>query len=370
MRRACPIVFHVCSRRSLGLLMTVPLWSVLLIAQALTPEVIEHTQAGVEAQKQGHLDIAIAEFQKAVALAPEVASGHANLGNAYFQKGSYEQAISELERAVQLSPELLGAHQALGVALLVRGDAARALPHLEKTRNPALLGLAYLELGQLTNAIDALQVALTQDRHNPDLLYYFGQATALASRKAFDEIGALDPTSARAHQVMADRNAEQGRLSEAAREYLSALQIKPYTPGVHLALGRVLADIGDWPNAIVEFRAEAKIRPASAEAFYELGSALLHQGQPRDAVAELAHADELSPNTPLTLLALGKAALGAGDQTRALKSWTKILEIQHDGQLAAQAHFELAAAYRQTGRTEDSDREMKEYERLGNKPQK
>src|SRR6202000_1354819 len=118
--------------------------------------VIEHTQAGVEAQKQGHLEVAITEFRKVVELQPSGASGYASLGGAYFQQGNYELAIPALEKALQLSPELLGAHQMLGVALLVRGDAAGALPHLEKTHVPDLLGLAYLETGKLGNAIAAL----------------------------------------------------------------------------------------------------------------------------------------------------------------------------------------------------------------------
>lgn len=344
--------------------MIATLCSFLLLAQALTPEVIEHTQAGVEAQKQGRLDVAIEEFRKVTQMAPDMAAGFASLGNAYFQKGSYELAIPALEHALQLNPELLGAHQALGVALLVRGNAAGALPHLEKARSPDLLGLAYLETGKLGDAITMLQAALGQRPNDPDLLYYFGRATALASKRAFDQIVETSPGSARAHQVAGDRDIESGRFPEAGKEYLEALRLRPYTAGVHLALAQVLAATGNMPGALAEFRAESALRPASAEAYYRLGSALLQQGQGSAALSELTRANELSPNIPAVLFALGKAALVTGDLTRAETSWTKVLDIDKRGDLAAQAHMELANMYRKAGKTTEADREMKDYEKL------
>ena len=89
-----------------------------------------------------------------------------------------------LEQALTLDPSLLGAHQTLGISLLIQGDAERALPHLEKTRTPELLGLAYLETGRLGSAVMALHAALDRQPKDPDLLYYFGRAAALASEYA------------------------------------------------------------------------------------------------------------------------------------------------------------------------------------------
>ena len=343
--------------------MTATLFTLLLLAQAPTAEVIEHTQAGVEAQKQGHLDQAIAEFRKVVELQPTGASGFASLGGAYFQQGNYALAIPALEKALQLSPELLGAHQMLGVALLVRGDAARALPHLEKTHMPDSLGLAYLETGKLGNAIAALQAALNQRPNDPDLLYYFGRATELASKRAFDQIVEVNAGSARAHEVAADRYFEQGKVREAGKEYFETLRLAPYTAGAHLALGQTLAAAGNLPAAITEFQSETLLRPENAEAFYRLGSALLQQNQNTEALTALTRADTLGPDTPAILLALGQAAQLTGDSARAEKSWTKLLAVQKQGDIAAQAHFHLEDLYRKSGRTDDADRETQEYEK-------
>jgi tetratricopeptide (TPR) repeat protein len=388
--------------------------------QSLTPEVIEHARAGTAAQQQGQLDVAIEEFRKVTELQPNSASGYANLGNAYFLKGDYGAAIPQLEQALKLNPKLMGTHQALGVALLLQGDATGALPHFEETRAPDLLGLAYLETGRYGSALMALKAALDRQANDPDLLYYFGraaklagqraqqqlgklkpglaqakqesaardvftletalakqpndpallfefqQAAAAASEQAFEKILKTDADSARAHQVAAERNLAAGMLRQAEYEYAQALRLRPYTAGVHLAFGNVLADAGNLPQAILQFQAEVELRPADPGANYRLGTALLQQGRSADAVKALETADKLRPNTPPILLDLAKAAQAAKDNAKAEKCWLQLLNVDQKSDFAAQAHFALAALYKDAGKNAEADREMAAYQNLRN----
>ena len=395
-----------------------------LLFQTVTPEVIEHAQAGVAAEQAGKLDAAILEFRKVIELMPESASGHANLGDAYFQSGDYGAAIPELEHALRLNPNMMGTHQTLGVALLVQGDAEGALSHLEKVRTPDLLGLAYLETGRLGSAVMALKAALDQRPDDPDLLYYFGTAAAaasrqsarrlsvikpgwaresgapangakrpdpdivelqktlarqpddaetllafkraadLASKQAFDRVAQSGTDSARAHQVLAERYSEKGLFAAAEHEYSEALRLKPYTAHVHFALGNVFLAQGNAAAAAAHYRMETQLRPLGADAFYRLGSVLLEHKQPAAALKELATADRLQPNSPPILLALGRAASVANDARGAEAAWTKLLEIDQDSGLAAAAHLELSVLYERGERTKDADREKTAYERL------
>jgi tetratricopeptide (TPR) repeat protein len=400
--------------------MTVALLA-LLLAQGLTPEVIEHAQAGTEAMKLGHFEVAVEEFRKVTTQQPDSASGHANLGEAYLQSQDFAAAIPELRRAVELNPQMIGTHQSLGIALLIEGNAAEALPHLEKVRTPELLGLAYLETGRLGSAIMALQAALERQPGDPDLLYFFGRATGLAAKRISDQLKGVksppplqpeaaapggkdavqevvrlqtalaaspnDPAlltgfrraaelasrqvfdkipadSGRAHQVSAERLADSGRLPEAEKEYMEAVRLQPYASGVHLALGDILAAEDKGPAAIAQYRAEADLRPLSAETLYRLGYTLLRQGQAQAARAALQRADELQPNTQATLLELGRASLAADDAAQAEQSWTKLLGIESSGEFAAQAHFGLAAMYRNAGKLAEAQRETNAYEQL------
>jgi tetratricopeptide (TPR) repeat protein len=109
---------------------------------------------------------------------------------------------------------------------------------------------------------------------------------------------------------------------------------------------------------------QAKLQPGNAEAAYRLGEALLEQGKAHEARAELVRADHLLPEMPETLYSLGKAASLEGDSATAEKEWTKLLSIEKQSSLAAQAHFGLAGIYRKQGKTAEAKHEMQEFENL------
>jgi tetratricopeptide (TPR) repeat protein len=129
-------------------------------------------------------------------------------------------------------------------------------------------------------------------------------------------------------------------------------------------LGQVYANSAQWPKAEAEFRAETKQQPGKAEAAYRLGAALLQQGKTSEALPELKRANELKPEMPETLYSLGKAASLAGDSATAEKAWLKVIELEKNTSLAAQAHFGLAALYRKQGKTEQARHEMQEFQKL------
>jgi tetratricopeptide (TPR) repeat protein len=400
------------------------LFACCLFLQSVTPEVIEHARAGAAAAQQGRWDVAIQEYRKVTELQPNSAADHAHLGDAYFRKGQYTESLGELKTALRLNPNMLDTHQTLGVLLLIQGYPEGALPHLEKNPTPELLGLAYLQTGRLPGAVTALKAALDRQPNDTNLLYYFGRATALASKRTFDQLTKLNPDlahrvdapadhesqsaqsvvtlqdalaknpndsaalfaftraaaqaskhafdqilqtqadSARAHQILAERDVENGHLSDAEKEYVDSLWRKPYTAGVHLALGDVFVAEHKWSEAVAQYRMEQELRPASSDAFYSLGSMYLERGQGRAALQELGHADRLRPDSPPILLALGKAALAAQDTARAEAAWMKLLGLDKKSSVAASAHKELSELYRHAGKSQEADREMAAYEQL------
>ncbi len=106
--------------------------AILLLAialQSVSPEAAQHMQAGVEAHKQGHYDVAIAEFRKATETDPNLAEAFLNLGEEYVQTQDYVAAVAPLKRALELRPDLEDAHLQLGYALLAR-DSLPKLFHI------------------------------------------------------------------------------------------------------------------------------------------------------------------------------------------------------------------------------------------------
>src|SRR6202795_2077041 len=335
-----------------------------LASHALSPEAAQHMQAGVAADKQRQFDVAIAEFQKVTELDPTFEDGFISLGQAYMEKRDFASAIAPLKHALEVNPDSTPAHQLLAYALLVQGYAAEAIPHLARAQDRTALGIAQIQIGQLPEAVANLQAALAAHPNDPDILYYLGRASGLLSKQSIDTLLAAYPDSPRAHQAMGENYFVLRQMPDAEKEYREALRLRPDVPEVHLELGEVYAGAFQWPKAEEEFRAQAKLQPGNAEAAYRIGAALLEQGKAHEARAELMRADKLMPDMPETLYSLGKAASLEGDAATAEKEWTRLLSIEKETSLAAQAHFGLASLYRKQGKTAAAQHEMQEFQRL------
>jgi len=343
-----------------------------LTLQSVPSEGAQHMQAGVEAHKQSRFDVAIAEFRKATEDDPNLVEAFLNLGEVYMETHNYVAAIAPLKRALELNPELDAAHLQLGYALLSQGSAAEAIPHLERVHALEALGIAQIETGQYQEAIAKLSAALVKRPNDPDLLYYLGRASGLLSKQAIDTLLSAYPDSARAHQAMGENYFVLRQMPQAEKEYSEALRQRPDIPGLQLELGLVYAGAAQWSKAEEAFRAETRRQPGNAEAAYRLGAVLLQQGNAHEARAELERSDKLRPDMPETLYSLGKAASLDADLALAEKSWTRVIELEKETSLAAQAHFGLAALFRKQGKTAKAEHEMQEFQKLQNiatKPQ-
>ena len=330
----------------------------------LSPEAAQHMQAGIAADKQRQFDVAIAEFRKVTELDPDFADGFISLGQAYMEKRDFASAIAPLKHGLEVEPDSAPAHQLLGYVLLVQGYATEAISHLERVQDKTALGIAQIQTGQLPDAVANLQAALAAHPNDPDILYYLGRASGLLSKQSIDTLLAAYPDSPRAHQAMGENYFVLRQMPEAEKEYRDALRLRPDLLEVHLELGEVYAGAFQWAKAEEEFRAQAKLQPGNAEAIFRLGSALLEQGKVHEARAELLRANKLMPDMPETLYSLGKAASLEGDAAAAEREWTKLLSIEKESSLAAQAHFGLAGLYRKQGKTAAAQHEMQEFQRL------
>ncbi len=337
-----------------------------LALQIASPQAAEHMQAGIAADQQKNFAVAVAEFKQVTQLEPTFVDGFISLGRADMESGDYGSAIPELKHALELNAGSAPAHQLLGYALLAQGFASEAIPHLQRSSDKTALGIAQIQTGPLPEAVANLQVSLAAHPNDPDILYYLSRASGLLAKQSVDTLLAAYPDSARAHQAMAENYFVLRRMPDAEKEYREALKLRPGLPEAHLALGEVYAGAFQWPKAEEEFRIQAKLQPGNAEAAYRLGQALLEQGKAHEARAELGRADHLLPDMPETLYSLGKAASLEGDGAAAAKAWTKLLSIEKETPLSAQAHFGLAGIYRKQGKTAEAQREMQAFQKLQN----
>ena len=105
----------------------------------------------------------------------------------------------------------------------------------------------------------------------------------------------LKPGDAEAHSNLAAVYQVQGRLPDAVREARLAVKLKPQDDRVHFSLGSALNAAGASTEAIDEFSRAAALNVDNADAQFNLGVLLGARNQLADAVVHLRRAVELNP---------------------------------------------------------------------------
>ena len=132
-----------------------------------------HYNIGLAKWALGQRPEAMAHWERAIALNPDFAQAHMNLGNALREDGRIADAVTHLRRALQLQPSPF-AHNNLGLALAVLGDTEaaahfrRAIEMHPSFVEPYLnLALELANQGDLAQAFSfvrrSLQIAETPD---------------------------------------------------------------------------------------------------------------------------------------------------------------------------------------------------------------
>jgi tetratricopeptide (TPR) repeat protein len=269
---------------------------------AISPQVVEHFQAGEQELRSGRPNEAIAQFRTVLELAPSLSEARINLGLAYHLAGEYKLAVVELQKGLAQSPNVLGANLILGVDELRLGSPAKAVPPLERvTRIDASnqqaqssLADAYLDLGQYQAAARSYNAAFGTRPTAENLLHlghaYLQMSSQLTAAMAHDQAA-----TAWAKRLAGDLLSERQLWSDAARRYQFALARDPTQPGLHGSLASALLEQGKTPEAEEEFQSELKIHRESPRALAGLAEVELQQG---DAQRALVYASELARTAP------------------------------------------------------------------------
>ncbi|MDD8016152.1 MAG: tetratricopeptide repeat protein [Acidobacteriota bacterium] len=120
-----------------------------------------HFNLGDCAYNLRRYDEAVSSFREAIRLKPDFFEAYANLANACGRLKKFEEAILVFDKAIQAFPENAGLFYSLGLLHLNLGHGAKAAEYLEISaaidpKNPSpfySLGIAYTQTGDLGKAI-------------------------------------------------------------------------------------------------------------------------------------------------------------------------------------------------------------------------
>jgi tetratricopeptide (TPR) repeat protein len=226
---------------------------------------------------QGRVAEAIARYETALRLQPNLPETESNLSNALAQAGRPVDAVAHGEAALRLDPDSPNAHINLGNALMQLGRTAEAIAHYEaalRVQPEAAdtrinLGAALVKAGRVDEAIAHYEAALR-----------------------------VEPDRAETEYALAGALMSRGDGPAALRHYTAAIRLKPDYIPARFALGNALAEAGRFAEAIADYQAIVRLNPRDVRARNNLGNALMMLGRLDEAIAAYEDALRLQPDNP------------------------------------------------------------------------
>ena len=152
----------------------------------------------------------------------------------------------------------------------------------------------------------------------------------------------LEPHVAAAHNILATRYLQVGRIADAQAQLEEALRLDPRDAEAQSNLGTVLQAQGRLNEGIQHLRTAVRLKPKNDSVHFNLGAGLLAVGQPDAAMREFEVAIALNPENADAHFNLG-VILGPRNQVDgAIAHLRRVVEINP---LHADAYHNLAVAY-------------------------
>jgi tetratricopeptide (TPR) repeat protein len=260
-------------------------------ALRLRPDMTRALQAIAKALRTaGQLPASVETLRKAIDIAPDDGASWYQLAVAESDLGRNEDAIEKLRRAIALDPDLPGVHTTLASIQFSAGQVAAAEAAMSEALkiDPYdsvawdLAGRVLTTKGSYPEAFFSFERSI---RYRPDFApHLYDYALALSAATDFDRAEEVVRKALRADAAMAEPHALLGgllarkrQLAEAASEYREAVRLRPAMARTRLDLASTLAAAGNLREAVEQLREVA--RSEDAEAARIAVNALQRMGQ-------------------------------------------------------------------------------------------
>ena len=248
----------------------------------------QHLLATV-ARESGRTDLAIDLYERLLRRHPAIPIAQNNLGNLLQERREWQRAIACYEAALAHDPRYMSAYFNLGRALLETNDSPRAESFLRQAAALAPddaqirshLARALVEQGKREEALEEVRRAIKLDPDSTDLQSDAGVVHGTigefdTAREHYRSALALDPTNARAALNLAKSKRFTAQDDEDANLIYAAFRRAATSSSaqrdLHLALGKIYDDRGEWESAFSHY--EQANRPFSATALRQVDDSL------------------------------------------------------------------------------------------------
>jgi tetratricopeptide (TPR) repeat protein len=257
----------------------------------------------------GRYEDAIASYDRAIKINPDLHEAWSNRGVALVNLGRYEKAIASYDRAIKIKPDLHETWYNRGVALGNLGRYEEAIDSFDRTIeiNPDdheawyNRGNALGNLGRYEEAIDSYDRAIEINPDKVKAWYNRGNALRNLGRyekaiASYDRAIEINPDK---HEAWYNRGValvNLGRYEEAINSYDRAIEINPHLHEAWSNRGVALGNLGRYEEAIDSYDQAIEINPDLHEAWSNRGVALVNLGRYEEAIDSYDQAIEINPD--------------------------------------------------------------------------
>lgn len=295
------------------------------------------------------------------ALTPLLNNGEKNVqllrlaGETYMQTRDYSKATEYFEKASALAPNVAGIRTALGMSRLAQGENARGIAELElattldsqPTQAGILLVMTHMRLKEFDKALAAVTKLEKSQPDNPLVqnlkggVYLALQKTAEA-RSCFQKALALQPSYFPAVANLAQMDIRDKKPDVAKKRLEAFLEIDKKNVQAMTALAGLALSEGRKEDATTWLERASNVKPDDLKPALVLIAHYLRTGEKQKALTLAQKLQAGSPDNPDVLDMLAQTQLVNNDTTSALQSYKKLISLAPDSALA---QFRIAAIY-------------------------
>lgn len=266
---------------------------------------------GIACEAQGHGEAALAHYEAAVTLSPELGLGFVSLARAYAQQRRWQEAQRAAARAMRLMPDSAGARLTAARIANASGTAATALKLATEAfcLAPGWDVAAAMVADLLCNARQLELASRWLDRalaRLPDSPLLLQKRVAVAvrldetvrARACAEQLVTVAPQNSGARLLAAALATTEGDLAQAVVHAKAALALDPKSDAAYLQLGIVYEAARHSVGAERAYRQAVSLGPRNWRARMNLAVLLLEEDDPagwREAEALLHEALAAAP---------------------------------------------------------------------------
>lgn len=241
-------------------------------------------------------------------------------GNTFSKSGQYEQAIAAYDKAIQIQPELVTVWLRRGEALFNLKRYEEAIASYDNAIQIKLdsdevwyyRGLALHYSNRYEEAVASYNKAIQLKDENY-LAWHFRSLTLYVLQRyeealaGYDKVIQIQPAFAQAWDHRGCVLTDLERYEEAIASCNKAIQIQPYEPGAWTDKGIALAELQRYEEALANYNKAIQIKPKLYSAWLDRGVTLQKLQRYKEAFASYKRVIKIETHNSFDLFVLGYA---------------------------------------------------------------